>query len=68
LSAHLFGRNGQLAFGDFAVVTGPLNVLIITLLVQALVAAAVLATAVIAPAIAVALRVPVSSVGIFVPT
>jgi MFS family permease len=46
--------------------TGPLNVLIITLLVQALVAAAVLAPAVIAPAIAVALRVPVSSVGIFV--
>jgi sugar phosphate permease len=46
--------------------TGPLNVLIITLLVQALVAAAVLAPAVIAPAIAAALRVPVSSVGIFV--
>jgi sugar phosphate permease len=45
---------------------GPLNVLIITLLVQALGAAAVLAPAVIAPSIATALKIPVSSVGIFV--
>lgn len=46
--------------------TGPLKVLIITLLVQALVSAAVLAPAVIAPSIAIAMEVPASSVGIYV--
>jgi sugar phosphate permease len=45
---------------------GPLNVLIITIFIQALVAAALLAPAVIAPSVAAALGIPVSSVGIFV--